>query len=121
MCLISCDLRATRQSHKIVRAWNSLEGEFASVMMDTYRMNWQVLVPVFVEYVEPEDTAWNLRVHDDDDGCIFLECLFIEVGFQHPQPCAFSANTMSLLSLFECSSWTLFLKALRGRCTSNLL
>ena len=68
ICIISCPLRATRRSHDFARSFRSLQGEIESVMMVAYRMNWQVLPPVFVVNVEPEDFSWNVRV--DNDGWI---------------------------------------------------
>ena len=59
-------LESNRKSCEFARALRSLQGELGSVMMVGYRMNWQVLLPVFVEYVEPEDMSWNFMV--DDDG-----------------------------------------------------
>ena len=55
--------------------------EFGSVMMVAFRMNSQVLLPLFVEYVKSEDVSWNLRV--DHVGWLVLESLFIKKGFPY--------------------------------------
>ena len=49
-------LESNKTERWVCRALRFLQGEFGSVMMDAHRMNWQVLLHVFVEYVEPEDT-----------------------------------------------------------------
>ena len=62
------------------RAWWYVQTELGSVIMVVYRVNWQVLLSVFVEYVELEGMLWNLRVDHDDR--LVLECPLIEEGIQ---------------------------------------
>ena len=59
-------LESNKTEPKIAKCFRSTHEVIGFVMMAPYRMNWPVLHPVFVDYVQTEDMLWNLRM--DDDG-----------------------------------------------------
>ena len=58
--------QSKKTESKVAKAFRSVHEKIGFVMMFAYRMNWEVLLSVFVEYFETEDMSWNLRV--DNDG-----------------------------------------------------